>query len=249
MLAVDGLTARYARFDVIRDVSLRVRRGEVCAVLGPNGAGKSSLLRAIMGAVPRVQGSVRLDDMELRGRRTHRIAQCGVAYVPEGRGMLNSLTVRENLQLAVRSRRGHERSARQRGEAFDVAADRFPVLRERLDQPAGQLSGGEQQMLAVSRALAWSPRVLLIDEPSLGLAPQIRNALAAELTRIAAEDRIGVLLAEQDTKFAETCATRAYVLHLGNMREELTGFGHEQAQRIRRLYLGADAAAVGDETT
>jgi len=249
VLSVNRLTARYTRFDVVKDVSIYLNSNEVCAVVGPNGAGKSSLLRAIMAAVPHVNGSVRLGDTELVGRRTHDIAMLGIAYVPEGRGILNSLTVRENLQLAVRRRRGLQRTAPQRAEALDAAADRFLILRQRIDQPAGQLSGGEQQMLAVSRALAWAPRVLLIDEPSLGLAPQVRTTLAAELRRIAADDGISVLLAEQDTKFAEACADRGYVLSLGQLLEEIRAFTTEDGERIRRSYLGgvdASPAATSD---
>ncbi len=238
LLTLDRLTARYTRFDVVQEVSISVHNKEVCAIVGPNGAGKSSLLRAIMGAVPRLRGSVRLGDVELVGRRTHDIALLGVAYVPEGRGVLNSLTVRENLQLAVRPRRGQHRTAHERAAALDAAADRFPVLRDRIDQPAGQLSGGEQQMLAVSRALAWGPRILLVDEPSLGLAPQVRTTLAAEFRRIAADDGISVLLAEQDTKFAEASADRGYVLHLGRVLEEVHGFTAEDGVRIRQSYLG-----------
>jgi len=185
----------------------------------------------------------------LVGRRTHDIAMLGIAYVPEGRGILNSLTVRENLQLAVRRRRGLQRTAPERAEALDAAADRFLILRQRIDQPAGQLSGGEQQMLAVSRALAWAPQVLLIDEPSLGLAPQVRTTLAAELRRIAADDGISVLLAEQDTKFAEACADRGYVLNLGQLLEEIRAFTTEDGERIRRSYLGgvdASSAVTND---
>lgn len=249
VLSVDRLTARYTRFDVIKEVSISLRGREVCAVVGPNGAGKSSLLRAIMGAMPRISGSVQLGDVPLHGLRTHDIATLGVAFVPEGRGILNSLTVRENLQLAVRRRRGRHQTAQERAQALEAAAERFPVLSQRINQPAGQLSGGEQQMLAVSRALAWGPRVLLIDEPSLGLAPQVRATLAAELRRIAVDDGISVLLTEQDTKFAEACADRGYVLNLGQVLEELQGFSAEDGERIRMSYLGGGSTTPATPST
>lgn len=233
------MSASYTDFTVLREVCIHVRRSEICAILGPNGAGKSTLLRSVMGLMPHVTGRILLNGTQILGRRTHAIANLGIAYVPEGRGILNSLTVQENLQLAIRDRGSLYRTASERAAALDKTTARFPVLKDRLAQRAGQLSGGEQQMLAVARAVAWSPRVLLVDEPSLGLAPIIRSQVADVFKWIVAEEQISILLSEQDLKFAASCAERAYLLNLGEVEEELDSDGLRRTQRVRESYLGS----------
>ena len=246
MLSVDTLTASYGRAPVLRGISLHVEPGEVCAILGANGAGKTTLLRAIMGLLPvkpqgRIEGPAGL---QLTGMPTFRIARGGVAYVPEGRGILNSLTVLENLQLGEALLRRRDPSART-GMAVDAVLDRFPMLRDKRGIHAGLLSGGQQQMLAIGRALLPGPKVLLLDEPSLGLAPLIRGEIAALLREVADAERVAILAAEQDITLAQRCANRAYVLRQGSIVCELAGSGLHDRNALRRLYLapGLDAAA------
>lgn len=238
-MELDHLSASYTDFSVLREVCIHVRDSEICAILGPNGAGKSTLLRAIMGLMPKVTGRVLLNGVEILGRPTHAVANLGIAYVPEGRGILNSLTVQENLQLAIRHRGPLYQTASERAAALDRMIARFPVLKDRLAQHAGQLSGGEQQMLAVARAVAWSPKILLVDEPSLGLAPIIRSEVAEVFKWIVAEEKISILLSEQDLKFAASCAERAYLLNLGQVEEELDTGGLRRTRRVRESYLGS----------
>src|SRR5438105_4513066 len=189
---------------VIADISLRVDEAEICAILGANGAGKSTLLRAIMGLLPHVSGSIigplgkPLDHLP-----TYRIARDGIAYVPEGRGILYSLDVRENLLVGATPllARDPSRVADRLARVLGL----FPILRERLNQRAGSLSGGQQQMLAIARALVSEPRVMLLDEPSLGLAPLVKREVADLLTRIRQSERVAILLVEQDIKMAQRC--------------------------------------------
>lgn len=246
-LRLSGLEAGYGAHPVLHQIDLEVREAEVCAVLGPNGAGKSTLLRSVMNMVPEVRGRIELGGTDVVGEATHRIARRGVGYVLEGRGILNSLTVRENLLLAGRRKGGS--SAEARRALVAAAEERFPVLGEYLDHPAGQLSGGQQQMLAIARAVADRPRLLLVDEPSLGLAPIIRKQLVQTFTDIAHRDGIAVLLAEQDMNLAVACASRCYVLRLGSVVDQLTGEELGDAERLRRAYLGRrDAAPALKET-
>ncbi len=239
MLNIDALTASYGRAAVLHGISLHVEPGEVCAVLGANGAGKTTLLRSIMGLLPATpQGWIEGPaGLRLTGLPTFRIARSGVAYVPEGRGILNSLTVLENLQLGEALLQRRDPSARS-SAAMDAVLDRFPVLREKCYIHAGLLSGGQQQMLAIGRALLPRPKVLLLDEPSLGLAPLIRGEIAALLREIANRDRVAVLVAEQDITLAQRCADRAYVLRQGSVVCELAGSGLHDRNGLRALYLG-----------
>ncbi|MGE5666433.1 MAG: ABC transporter ATP-binding protein [Betaproteobacteria bacterium] len=207
LLALDGVSAWYGEARVLFDVSLEVAAGEVVAVLGRNGAGKSSTLKSAMGLMPRVAGSVRFDGTELAGWPPFRRARAGLGYVPEERRIFTELTVAENLRIAARP------------GAFDEAAllDLFPNLREMLARPAAQMSGGEQQMLAVARALASNPRLVLLDEPSEGIAPlvvaRLREAVLAMKSR-----GVAILLAEQNLGFVAACADRAVLIEQGYVR-------------------------------
>ncbi|MDR7415389.1 MAG: ABC transporter ATP-binding protein [Armatimonadota bacterium] len=208
-LRVEGLVCGYGGAPVLRGVSLEVGSGEVVGLLGRNGAGKTTLLRAIMGLVRPVQGRVRLDGVELTGLAPHEIPRLGIGYVPQGRRLFPELTVGENLRMGLRVR-GSE------GEALAWVLELFPVLRERWDQPAGRLSGGEQQMVAIARALCLRPILLLLDEPLEGLMPGMVQRVLEVLTHLAQEG-VGVLLAEQRVGSALRVLHRGLLLEGGRI--------------------------------
>ncbi len=230
LLAVDGLCAGYLGEDVVADVTLSVATREVVTVIGSNGAGKSTMLRAICGLLPPSAGTIRFDGADLAGQPAHRIGRAGLVYVPAERHLFPTMSVRENLALgAYPSRPDPAR--------LELVYGTFPRLEERQRQPAGTLSGGEQQMLAVGRALMSAPRLLVLDEPTTGLSP----LLAREAYSALAELRAGgltVLVAEQQVPLALELADRGYVLDHG--RIELSGTSEELAADpgVRRAYLG-----------
>ena len=237
MLALETVSASYGHGNVIEAISLRVNAGEICAILGANGAGKTTILRAIMGYLPSVAGSITgPDNVRIEGLRTHEIARLGVAYVPEGRGILYSLTVRENLLVGAMP--GRAGGAVPLAERMESVLQKFPILRERLDQDAGLLSGGQQQMLAIGRALISAPRVLLLDEPSLGLAPLVRREIAETLVTIKRGRGPAVLLVEQDVKLAQRCADFALVLRRGQLIKRLGISELADREGLRNAYLG-----------
>lgn len=213
MIEVSGLAVRYGAVTALQDVSVVVDEGECVAVLGANGAGKTSLLRAISGFTPAVAGEARFDGRSVLGERPENIVRAGMSHVPEGRGVLGQLTVEENLELATAP-------WRRRGEPIDDDLARvhelFPILGERSNQRAISLSGGEQQMLAIGRALMARPRVMLLDEPSLGLAPVIVTRVFDVLEEIA-RDNLTLLVVEQNAKQAMRVADRVYVLSQGRV--------------------------------
>jgi branched-chain amino acid transport system ATP-binding protein len=231
LLELDRVGARYGPVQALHDVSLTVREGEVVAVLGANGAGKTTTLRAISGTVSR-SGTIELDGKVLKGG-PESAAKIGIAHVPEGRGTFVDLTVTENLRLGAYPRR--ERSVK-----ADIAriSEYFPWMNERGGQRAGTLSGGEQQMLALGRALMSRPRLLLLDEPSLGLAPMIVREFFRIVRELNERDGLTVLVVEQDARIALKASDRAYVLEVG--RVALTGTSDELRgnESIRRSYLG-----------
>jgi branched-chain amino acid transport system ATP-binding protein len=208
-LTLDNLDVRFGGVHAVRNLSLTVGPGEIVGLVGPNGAGKSSTLHAIMGLAP-ATGSVRLGDRELLGRSPEDVARSGVALVPEGRRIFAELTVEENLRLGLAARRGA-------GNGFDAIYDLFPVVREFQSRQAGALSGGQQQQLAIARALVSEPDVLLLDEPSLGLAPSVVDVVFASLAAIR-ERGIAVLLVEQRAQRAVAAADRSHVLANGELR-------------------------------
>ena len=232
LLELDGVAARYGPVQALHDVSLVVREGEVVAVLGANGAGKTTTLRAISGTVSR-SGAIELDGKQLKGG-PESAAKAGVAHVPEGRGTFVDLTVTENLKLGAYTRR------RDGSVKADIAriAEYFPWMAERGGQRAGTLSGGEQQMLALGRALMSRPRLLLLDEPSLGLAPMIVREFFRIVRKLNEEEGLTVLVVEQDARIALRASQRAYVLEVG--RVALTGTSDELQgdESVRRSYLG-----------
>ena len=231
MLRIDDLSAFYRGLRALQGVSLEVARGEIVAVAGANGAGKSTLLRAIAGQVA-VTGAIRFEDAPITGMKPHRIARLGINLVPEGRRLFPRLSVEDNLRLGAYARRGADRFA-----PLELVFELFPRLRERLRQRAETLSGGEQQMLAIGRALMTQPRLLMLDEPSQGIMPRLVDDILAAVARI--RDRgVTVLLVEQRLAEALAIADRAYVLQTG--RVVMRGSAREIAANadIRRAYLG-----------
>ena len=234
-LLVRGLSAGYGAFLVLRDIHLEAEPG-LTVILGPNGAGKSTLLKALAGLIPR-RGVVTLDGDHLPDK-THEIVQAGVALVAEGRRLFPQMSVRENLELGAWLAPKAER-ARRLEQAF---AD-FPKLRERTDQLAGTMSGGEQQMVAVARAMMSAPRLLLLDEPSLGLAPKMVDELLAIARRIA-DAGTTVLMVEQNVKKALAVAERGYVLERGSLVARGPAALLARSSVVREAYLGADATGT-----
>ncbi|HYM68848.1 MAG TPA: ABC transporter ATP-binding protein [bacterium] len=241
MLAIDRLNTGYGSVQVLWDVSLRVDEGEVVALIGPNGAGKSTLLRTVSGLLRPWGGTLRFDTAEITAWSPEEIVRCGVAQVPQGRRLFPDLTIRENLLLGAYARR--DRAAV--GNDLRRVLELFPRIAGRIDAPASQFSGGEQQMVALGRALMARPRLLLIDEPSLGLAPIVVQAVMEVVARLRTEGT-SVLLVEQDVPVALTHADRGYVLETGRIVLHDTADVLLRSPRIRETYLGlAPSGASG----
>lgn len=219
LLTLDAVTVRYKAVEAVTDVSLTVEPGEIVAVLGANGAGKSTLLRSISGLIRPAGGTIHLDGRRIDRMRSHRIAHLGIAHVPEGRRVIAPLTVQQNLELAARA--STRCSARDVQAQLDEVFTTFPRLLERCDQPSGLMSGGEQQMLAIGRAIMARPDVLLLDEPSMGLAPIVIGEIYELLReRRGTLSSSGILLAEQSAALAVSVADRCHVLSRGRTRFE-----------------------------
>lgn len=235
MLRVDGLTVRYGAVTALTGVDLTVEAGEIVTLIGANGAGKSTLLSAVCGLTPPAAGSIHFQDQDITGIKTHKLARRGLVLVPEGRRVFINLSVSENLRLGSYFRRA---GAEVEGD-MDHVLGMFPRLAERRHQAAGTLSGGEQQMLALGRALMSRPKLLMMDEPSLGLAPLLVSEVFALIRRIH-DEGVTVLLIEQNAAQALKVADRGYVLETG--RVVLTGTGRELAAdgRVQRVYLGME---------
>jgi branched-chain amino acid transport system ATP-binding protein len=234
MLKLDSVKVAYGAIEAVKGVSLEVRQGEVVTIIGANGAGKSTLLKCIVGLEPTAAGSVTIDGKDCTHVAGHKRVGLGVALSPEGRGVFADQTVRENLALGAYSRK--DRAARTEG-AIEREFARFPRLKERQDQLAGTLSGGEQQMLAISRALMSEPRLLLLDEPSLGLAPLIIKDIFAAIRQLR-ESGLTILLVEQMAKQALGVADRAYVLETGCITLEGSGRELLDNPKVKAAYLG-----------
>ena len=227
-LVVDNLDVRYGGVHAVRGLSLTVAPGEIVGLIGPNGAGKSSTLHAIMGLAP-ASGSVRLDDRELVGRRPEDVARSGVALVPEGRRIFAELSVAENLRLGRAARRGSRSS-------FDWVYELFPIVSEFRSRQAGLLSGGQQQQLAIARALVAEPDVLLLDEPSLGLAPSVVDVVFDALAAIK-ERGLAVLLVEQRAQRTVAAADRSHVLPNGELQLTLGPQDAGDTEKLVAPYL------------
>jgi branched-chain amino acid transport system ATP-binding protein len=233
LLELQDVVATYGSRPALHGVSMNVEEGSIVAMLGANGAGKTTTLRAITGLV-KVQGAIRFDGRRITGRSTEEIARLGIAHVPEGRGTMSQLSVLENLQMGACLRRD-QKAVRQ---DLDRVYSYFPWMKSRLAQPAALLSGGEQQMLAIARAAMMRPRLLLLDEPSLGLAPIVVKGIFKIIEAINSEQGVTIVLVEQNARIALKVAGSAYVLEVGVVA--VSGPAHELAQdeSVRRSYLG-----------
>ena len=232
LLDVSHVDVYRGETQVLWDISLTVERGERVAILGSNGAGKTSFLAALTGAIPPTRGQIRYNDRPLAGMRPHDITGLGIALVPEGRRVYKEMSVRENLEMGA-----FPKSARGRlKETMAHVVELFPILAERQGQPAGTLSGGEQQMLAIGRALMSRPRLLLVDELSLGLAPMITKSIYRTLSELGSD--ITILLVEQNVEQALNFSQRAYILESGRITRSGRSADLLQDADIRRAYLG-----------
>ena len=234
MLAIEGLDVAYGGLRALADVSISVGEGKFVAIVGPNGAGKTTLFKAISGVVAPLAGRITFDGHDLLALPPARRAHLGIAHVPEGRQVFKTLTVLENLEMGAVPERGRAEWARNLEQIFAL----FPVLKERSDQPGGTLSGGEQQMLAIGRGLASSPRLLMLDEPSMGLAPVLADQIFERIEEIHRQAGVTVLLVEQRVAEALGSCDYGYVLESGRLVLE----GRHEAlladERVKRAYLG-----------
>jgi len=234
LLEIRDLTVRYGGIQALHGISLSVPQGSIVTLIGANGAGKSTTLRAISGLVPPASGSIRFDGEEISQWPSHRIVAAGLAHVPEGRLVFPELSVRENLMMGAYLRRDRKEIA------ADLAwvGEFFPRLRERITQQAGTLSGGEQQMLAIGRALMGRPRCLMLDEPSLGIAPLLVETIFARLVDLNKERGMTMLLVEQNASLALKVSSHAYVLETGRIHLEGSSSEIKNRPEVRAAYLG-----------
>lgn len=233
LLKVEDLQVRYGLIQAIRGVSFEVNEGEVVALIGANGAGKTTIMHSICNLIPKAGGTVTFEDKDITNTPAHKLISMGMAQVPEGRRIFQELTVAENLRLGAYTKKDKGEIAASLEEMYD----RFPILKERSKQIAGTLSGGEQQMLATTRALMSRPKLLLMDEPSMGLSPLFVNIIFDMIKKVN-EEGTTVLLVEQNAKKALSIADRGYVLEIGKMVKTGTGKELLEDDSIRKAYLG-----------
>lgn len=233
MLTVENLAVSYGKAVALRDVSLHVEEGEMVSLLGSNGAGKSTLLKTISGILRPNKGRILFAGREIHTLPPHQIVKLGVVQVPEGREVFPDLTVQENLWMGAYTRRD---SAIQKD--MELVFELFPRLKERINQASGTLSGGEAQMLAIGRALLSAPKLLMLDEPSLGLAPVLRHNIFAVIQKIYQERGTTILLVEQNAKWALQVAARGYILENGRVAMEDSGHNLANNEHVKRAYLG-----------
>ena len=243
ILRLNNIEASYGPVTAIRGVSLAVPRGRIVTVLGANGAGKTTILKTISGILDPTKGSIRFEGEEIQREQPDRIVRRGISHVPEGREVFPLLSVYENLMMGAYTRRDRHNVAAD----LDLVYSYFPVLKERAGQEAGQLSGGEQQMLAISRALMARPRLLLLDEPSLGLSPKLVTEIFAIVKRINREQGTSMLLVEQNARVALETADFGYVLEVGRIVMEDSCERLMQKEDIQEFYLGVKQAGVRGE--
>jgi branched-chain amino acid transport system ATP-binding protein len=232
-LEIRGLATGYGDIKVIHDLNLFVESGEIVCLLGPNGAGKSTVLKAVMGYLKATAGQVLSDGQDLRGREVHEVVRSGIGYVPQGRIVFPDMSVIDNLEVG-----GYLLPQGQRRDRIEEVIEFFPRLRERRREMAGRLSGGEQQMVAIARSLMTRPRVLLLDEPSLGLAPVVADQVFEELVQLNARWKVTMMLVEQNAVRALSISHRGYVLDLGRNRYDGPSAALLADPAIRQMYLG-----------
>ena len=237
VLAVSDLVVSYGAVLALKGVSVELGEHDIVAVLGANGAGKTTLLKSISRILPVKSGSIRFGDRDLRSTPAFQLAGMGIAHVPEGRHVFSTLTVDENLDLGAYAVR-NLRTGREPAKTKDWIFELFPILRERRKQLAGTLSGGEQQMLAIGRGLISKPHVLLLDEPSLGLAPIIVQEIFAVIRQIHEEEGVSILLVEQNARKALAVARYGYILELGKVATQGNASDLKNDERVRAAYLG-----------
>jgi branched-chain amino acid transport system ATP-binding protein len=233
MLSLESISVHYGAICALRDVSIEVNAGEIVTLIGSNGAGKSTTLRAVSALRRPSSGKISFEGKDLAGKKPHEVLRMGLAQVPEGRGIFPNLTVDENLDLGAFARKDGGEVAKDRTRVFEL----FPRLKERLKQRAGTLSGGEQQMLAIGRAMLARPRLLLLDEPSLGLAPQLVQTIFRIIREINAAGTT-IFLVEQNAHMALQVAHRAYVLEVGRVVMQGNAAELAKSDAVRKAYLG-----------
>jgi branched-chain amino acid transport system ATP-binding protein len=233
LLSVQNLNVRYGAIDAVKGISFAVKAGEIVALIGANGAGKTTTLRAVSALLP-FQGEVKFNGESIAQYPAHVLPSKGLVHTPEGRGIFLNLTVRENLELGAYLRNDKAQIEKEMEHCFQL----FPRLKERIAASAGTLSGGEQQMLAISRSLLTRPKLLMLDEPSLGLAPRIVQQIFEIITQLNHEEKMTILLVEQNARMALKISHRAYVLETGKIK--LSGTGHELLGHpdVQSAYLG-----------
>ena len=234
MLKVEGLRAGYGPINILWDMSFRVEDGEIVAILGSNGAGKTTMVRSITGMIRPTQGSIQFEGEELIRKNSRAILEKGIIQVPEGRQLFTEMTVLENLEMGAFNKAAKAAFSENLKRVYSW----FPKLEERARQAAGTLSGGEQQMVAVARALIGIPRLLILDEPSLGLAPNIVDEILQVASSLVKEQGISVLLVEQDITKALACADRGYVVENGRISLEGTSAELQSNEHVKKAYLG-----------
>jgi branched-chain amino acid transport system ATP-binding protein len=240
LLEVSNIETFYGPIMAIRGVSFAVERGAIVTILGANGAGKTTILKTVAGVMDPQKGTVRFEGREIQGRDPDRVTRLGISLVPEGREVFPFLSVRENLRMGAYTRRDAAGVARDLAMVYDY----FPILKARADQRAGALSGGEQQMLAISRGLMARPKMMLLDEPSLGLAPKLVKDIFEIIVRINREQGVTVLLVEQNAHIALHTAHYGYVLEVGRIVLEDTGARLLEKEDIKEFYLGVKESSV-----
>ncbi len=236
LLEIENLVARYGRITALDGISLEVNEGEIVALIGANGAGKTTTLRAISGLVRAASGAIRFDGRVISGLAPNAIVRAGIGHAPEGRHVFPRMTVRENLELGAYTRRSKPEIADEIARILDI----FPRLKERYEQKAGTMSGGEQQMLAIGRAMMSQPRLLLLDEPSLGLSPKLVQTIFGVIHDIHARGTT-VLLIEQNARQALAIAARGYVLEVGKVAHSGPAAELAASEAVREAYLGGAA--------
>jgi branched-chain amino acid transport system ATP-binding protein len=241
LLATEGLTLAYGELTACHDIAISVETGEIVTLIGANGAGKTTILRAIAGALAPRAGVIRFDGRDITGLPPYDRVQCGMALVPEGRHVFPFLTVRENLELGGFKFRKDAGKIRR---LIETTFEMFPQLRSRANQSGGTLSGGEQQMLALGRAMMSEPRLLCLDEPSLGLAPRMVESIFRTIAAINATGT-SILLVEQNARYALQAASRGYVLQTGSIATSGSSEKLRQDKRVQEAYLGRSAAQTG----
>lgn len=244
MMTVKNINTYYGQLHALKNVSLHLSRGEIVTLIGANGAGKTTLINSISGITPPRSGTIVFDGVNIEKLPPHRIVELGISQVPEGRQVFKTLSVEDNLELGAYlylRQRGGRRVFR---DTIEKVFELFPLLRERRYQPSGTLSGGEQQMLAIGRALMAQPKLLLLDEPSMGLAPMIAREILAVIEKLVRHRGVTVLLVEQNARAALNIADRGYVLETGKVILEGAAADLMENKEVKRAYLGRDRKAM-----